>query len=279
MRRSAALLLTGVLAGEVCAQEQPKSFQQEQLTHTRVQAAAKEKDPAWRALFAQKHLQFPPRRLLLLAFKREAVLEVWASDGDSQKYVLLKSFPICASSGQEGPKRRVGDGQVPEGFYEIERFNPLSNFYLSLRVSYPNSSDRILGSHENLGGDILVHGNCVTIGCLPITDDGIKEVYWLSVLARQSGQKLIPIWIFPCRFSEGGFRALVEKHRQEPELVAFWGNLKEGFDLFEEEHRVRAISVASDGRYHFGALTSQPTRYPYCASAELARVNWTTGAE
>lgn len=254
MWRSVALLLTGVLAGELCAQQQSRSFRQEQLSHVRVQAAAKEKDAPWRALFAKKRMQFPPRRLLLLAFKRESTLEVWSPDGDSKKYVLMKSFPVCASSGQAGPKRRVGDGQVPEGFYEIDRFNPQSNFYLSLRVSYPNESDRILGSHGNWGGDIFVHGNCVTIGCLPITDDGIKEVYWLAVLARQAGQKAIPIWIFPCRLSDGGFRTLAEKHRQEPELVAFWGNLKEGFDLFEKERRVPMISVSQDGRYHFQTM-------------------------
>jgi murein L,D-transpeptidase YafK len=259
MRRSAALLFMGVLATEVCAQQQPRSFRQEQLSLVRVQVAAimRKRTPHGVHFSRRGKLQFPPQRLLLLAFKREAVLEVWSSDGDSQKYVVVKSFHICASSGQAGPKRRVGDGQVPEGFYEIDRFNPQSNFYLSLHVSYPDTSDRILGARGNLGGDIFVHGNCVTIGCLPITDDGIKEVYWLGVLARQSGQKLIPIWIFPCRLSDGGFRALAEKHRQERELVVFWGNLKEGFDLFEKERRVPTISVSSDGRYHFQALPSE----------------------
>jgi hypothetical protein len=36
-------------------------------------------------------------------------------------------------------------------------------------------SDRILGSHTNPDSDIFVRGNCVTISCLPITDDGIKQ--------------------------------------------------------------------------------------------------------
>jgi murein L,D-transpeptidase YafK len=44
------------------------------------------------------------------------------------------------------------------------------------------------GHEKNPGGDIFLHGNCVTIGCLPITDEGIKEVYWLAVLARTTGQ-------------------------------------------------------------------------------------------
>ena len=181
------------------------------------------------------------------------MLEVWAADRANQPYTLLKTFRICATSGELGPRRRYGDGQVPEGFYLIDQFNPESNYYLSLHVSYPNSSDRILGSHSNPGGDIFVHGNCVTIGCLPITDDGIKEVYWLAALSRQSGEKSIPIWIFPTRLNDEAFRALAQKRRQEAEMVAFWGNLKQGFDLFARDHRVPQISVAHDGRYQFAA--------------------------
>jgi hypothetical protein len=64
-------------------------------------------------------------------------------------YSLVKTYPICATSGRVGPKRRFGDEQVPEGFYELDWFNPQSNFYLSLHVSYPNKSDRILGSRKN----------------------------------------------------------------------------------------------------------------------------------
>jgi murein L,D-transpeptidase YafK len=220
-----------------------------------VRAAANEKNGAWRELFLAKNLMFPPKRILLQAFKREAVLEVWSADKSPSAFTYLKSFRICASSGELGPKRRFGDQQVPEGFYEIDQFNPESEFLLSLHVSYPNSSDRILGSNGNLGGDIFVHGNCVTIGCLPITDDGIKELYWLAVLARQSGQKHIPIWIFPARLTDDGFRSLAQRHRQESDLVAFWANLKEGFDAFQKDHRTSEIAISPDGRYHFRSPT------------------------
>ena len=39
----------------------------------------------------------------------------------------------------------------------------------------PNAADRILGERGRLGGDIFIHGSCVTIGCVPIEDDGIEE--------------------------------------------------------------------------------------------------------
>jgi murein L,D-transpeptidase YafK len=96
----------------------------------------------------------------------------------------------------------------------------------------------------------------VTIGCLPITDDGIKEVYWLAALARQSGQNRIPIWIFPARLTSERFQRLAEEHKKERALVAFWTNLREGFDCFENARQIPRISISPDGRYQFG--TAKP---------------------
>jgi murein L,D-transpeptidase YafK len=158
------------------------SFRNEQMKFARVRNAAKDKDETLKQLFGSKGLSYPPKAILLRAFKKEAVLELWV-ENSSGSYVLARNYSICATSGILGPKRRIGDGQVPEGFYELDWFNPQSNFFLSLHVSYPNAADRTLGSKQNPGGDIFLHGNCVTIGCIPITDHGIKEVYWLAVLA------------------------------------------------------------------------------------------------
>src|SRR5262249_603930 len=146
-----------------------------------------------------------------------------------------------------------GDEQVPEGFYTLDWFNPQSNFHLSLHISYPNRSDRILGSRDNPGGNIFLHGNCVTIGCVPITDEGIKEGYWLAVLARSSGQKEIPMEIFPARLDDAGLDRLVPYYRDRPQLLAFWQNLQEGYRQFEREHRPPKVGVDSAGRYVFAA--------------------------
>ncbi len=196
--RPAAFCLLLLFLGTVLSPQQPSSlFREEQLAHPRVKTAAHEKDLELRALFAQKNLVYPPQQILLRAFKREAMLEVWVSSSTTQNYTLLKTFRICSSSGELGPKRRYGDSQVPEGFYEIDHFNPESAYYLSLHVSYPNASDRVLASHSNPGGDIFVHGNCVTIGCLPITDDGIKQVYLASSPAQAIGPIPHPYMDFP----------------------------------------------------------------------------------
>ncbi|HEY6269582.1 MAG TPA: hypothetical protein VIX11_14855 [Candidatus Acidoferrum sp.] len=234
--------------------EEPKSFRDMQWKYPRVRTASKEKDEVLRQRFKMKGLAYPPRGILLRAFKQEAVLELWATEASDKPYVLVHEYRICTSSGTLGPKRRFGDVQVPEGFYELDWFNPQSNFYLSLHISYPNASDRILGSHQNPGGDIFLHGNCASIGCIPITDEGVKEVYWLAVLVHnQSGQHL-PIEIYPARLTEAGLKALAVAHSHQPDLIAFWSNLKEGYDYFEQNRRRPRVRTLTDGSYSFSAM-------------------------
>src|ERR1051326_507525 len=165
------------------------SFKLQQQKFPRVKTAYEEKEKTVTELFSAKGVELSSAQIFIRAFKMEKQLEVWAKAPKQEKYTLVKTYAICSSSGNVGPKRKQGDGQVPEGFYEIERFNPSSNFYLSLGVSYPNASDKILGSKGNLGGDIFIHGSCVTIGCMPITDDKIKEVYLMAVEAKSNGGK------------------------------------------------------------------------------------------
>jgi murein L,D-transpeptidase YafK len=234
--------------------EEPKSFREMQWKYPRVRAASKEKDEALRQRFKEKGLAYPPRAILLRAFKQEAVLELWATEANDRPYVLVHEYRICTSSGILGPKRRFGDVQVPEGFYELDWFNPQSNFYLSLHINYPNASDRILGSHQNPGGDIFLHGNCASIGCIPITDDGIKEVYWLAVLVHNQNGQHLPIEIFPARLTDSGLRTLLAAHSDQPALLAFWGNLKQGYDYFEQNHRLPRIKTRTDGAYSFSAM-------------------------
>jgi len=136
-----------------------KSLREAQLKYPRVRAAAAEKDLIMKKRFADKGLSYPPHAILFRAFKKEASLELWATNSDTQPYVLIRDYSICTSSGVLGPKRRFGDVQVPEGFYELDWFNPQSNYFLSMHISYPNATDRILGYRPHLGGDIFLHGD------------------------------------------------------------------------------------------------------------------------
>ncbi|MEN8249945.1 MAG: hypothetical protein ABFS32_13510, partial [Bacteroidota bacterium] len=164
---------------------QSSGFKDDQLRYSRVRNAYKQKGTLVDNLLKDKSITTP--YIFLRIFKQEEVIEVWTREKSKEKYSLLKKYDFCSTSGELGPKRQSGDYQIPEGFYYIDRFNPSSNFYLSLGVNYPNASDRILGVKGSLGGDIFIHGDCVTIGCMPITDDKIMELYILAVEAKNNG--------------------------------------------------------------------------------------------
>ena len=131
------------------------------------------------------------RSVYFRAFKSEKILELYVLD-TTNKYILFQTYPICAASGVLGAKRREGDTQVPEGVYHINRFNPKSDFHLSLGLDYPNASDLRFCDAAKPGGDIFIHGGCASIGCLAMTDDAIKEIYLLAQAAKEKGQSKIP---------------------------------------------------------------------------------------
>ncbi len=117
-------------------------------------------------------------KLALLAFKWERRLELWKQR--DKRWHFIKSYPFTAFSGRLGPKLRQGDRQIPEGIYRIDFLNPNSRFHLSMRINYPNDFDRAMARREGrsgLGGDIFIHGKDVTIGCIPIGDRAIEELY------------------------------------------------------------------------------------------------------
>ncbi len=234
----------------------------------RVEKARREKDAYLRALFQKKNLPYPPLKIAILIFKLERDLEVWAFSPEEGVYKFVKKYHICATSGVLGPKRREGDRQIPEGVYYIDRFNPRSHFYLSLGINYPNKSDLIRGNKKKPGGDIFIHGSCVTIGCIPITDDKIKEVYWLALQARRKGQRKIPVFIFPCRLTGANLYFLEalahfplywlrykkyvgrDVHPRSPqELISFWKELKPIYDYIETTGRMPEVSVGPQGEY------------------------------
>jgi murein L,D-transpeptidase YafK len=229
---------------------QSNSFKDRQLQNSRVQDAYDEKEKIVKNYFKDEQLFFEDFKLFIRAFKEEGELEVWIQPQGKVTYQLLHTYAICASSGVVGPKRKEGDSQVPEGVYYIQHFNPLSNFYLSLGINYPNASDKILSSATNPGSNIYIHGNCVTIGCIPLTDDKIKELYVLAVEARNNGQLKIPVHIFPCRLISGAIESLGLKYSPDLTTINFWKNLKTLYVDFEVSRAVKHIKVDSKGMYY-----------------------------
>ena len=230
---------------------QSTSFKSEQMQHARVKTAYTEKEKTVQQYFQQQNLSYGVFNIFLRAFKKEQQLEVWVKQKGAGEFVLLHTYEICASSGSLGPKRKEGDMQVPEGIYEINHFNPLSNFYLSLGINYPNTSDKILSDRKNPGGAIYIHGNCVTIGCIPITDDFIKELYVLAVDARSNGQSKIPVHIYPTRLDNAGIKSLEKDFKGNTTLIAFWKNLQTIYQSFEETKDLKIIRINKKGEYYF----------------------------
>jgi len=221
-------------------------FKKDQKRYPRVRGAYSEKDSVVKEYFAKKNITFSDFSIYLRAFKEERKIEVWAKNNSDSIYTYIKDYKICSSSGSIGPKRKYGDLQVPEGFYHIDRFNPYSNFHLSLGLNYPNTSDRILGEKGNLGGDIFIHGSCVTIGCLPITDDKIKELYIICVEAKNSGQEKIPVVVFPTELTDEKYSSVAASDTKNKDL---WFELKQAFDYFNKTKRLPKVVFLSTGRH------------------------------
>ena len=209
----------------------------------RVREAYAQKGHIVKKMLSKKSIDFDSLNIFFRAFKKEKILEVWGKNMFDEKYQLIITYDICKSSGQLGPKRREGDYQVPEGVYYIDRMNPKSLFHLSLGLNYPNASDKILSDIDAPGSDIFIHGSCITVGCLPMTDDKIKEIYLFAELAKRSGQEEIPVHIFPFKMTDKNI------NRENSEYRNFWKNLKDGYDFFEINHKVPSINVDSEGRY------------------------------
>ncbi len=222
-------------------------FKKQQQGNSRVKKAYEEKWDGLKKMLDEKKVNPSNMEMLIRAFKEEKKLEVWLKNKADKKYLLFKEYDICATSGSLGPKRKEGDGQVPEGFYKISAFNPASNYHLSLKVNYPNESDVIKGK-KPLGGDIMIHGNCVTIGCMPLTDDKIKEVYILAVETK-NGNNEIKVDSYPCKLSIDKLAKLKVEYGEA--LFNFWNSLKPQYDYFETNHALKVVKIDSKGNYIF----------------------------
>jgi murein L,D-transpeptidase YafK len=231
------------------AQDETQTFRNFQFSFSRVSQAWMKNNDTLAKQFKATGLTYPPSDIFLRSFKSQNEMELWARDVDTAEYKLVKTYRICALSGILGPKRYEGDRQVPEGFYFIEDFNPKSDFHLSMLLNYPNYSDMVNGDKKKPGGDIYIHGGCVTIGCMPMTDPTIQELYTLCLNAKLSGQTYIPVHIYPLRFDKVGLNFLGKTYGDDTTKQRFWVNMKAGYDYFERYHKIQPVMYTPDGRY------------------------------
>ncbi len=212
----------------------------------RLQTAVNEKAPKLIKTLKKKGINWNQLNIFIRAFKEEKKLEIWGKNNSQNKFTLIKSYEFCSTSGVLGPKRKRGDLQIPEGIYHIDRFYEKSSYYLSLGLNYPNKSDKIRGHQKHPGGDIFIHGACATIGCIPITDDKIKEVFLLANQAKTNGQVKIPVHIFPAKLSDRKLKSLADWY---PDEIVLWKELKPFYDHFEKTKAVSPFKINSKGVY------------------------------
>lgn len=149
--------------------------------------------------FDAAQIPYPPSQMAILAFKDTGRVEVYAKKKGAA-WGFIRSYPILAASGTLGPKLKEGDRQVPEGVYKMASLNPNSRFHLSIRVNYPNAVDRKMAAAEgrtNLGGDIMIHGNRVSVGCLAMGDPAAEDLF---IMAAHASKNPLPILISPTDF-------------------------------------------------------------------------------
>ena len=178
-------------------------------------------------------------------FKESRELEVWLEQSKPRQWVLFKTYPIHTwGGGILGPKLAEGDGQAPEGFYAVgaKQMNPHSKYHLAFNIGYPNAYDEAKG---RTGSAIMVHGAKLSIGCFAMTDPLIEEIYLLAEAALQEGQGKFSVHIFPFRMTAERMAAA----KGDPN-IAFWENLREGYQCFEDTKKVPQVKGDASG-YRF----------------------------
>ena len=109
---------------------------------------------------------------------------------------VVRSYHVALGLSPVGQKERSGDFRTPEGTYRLERRNARSDYFLSIKVSYPNEADlkRAHARHWDTGGSIMVHGlpnylkhepefylnHDWTDGCIAVSNADMTEIWMLT---------------------------------------------------------------------------------------------------
>lgn len=168
---------------------------------------------------------------LELNFTTKAVVQVELQDKSGQWYEF-KQMPVDYFSGLPGPKTKQGDYQVPEARYKMTNVNPGSRYFTAVHVDYENWSQRssLLGDLNvpvgNKGGDIKIHGNGGSVGCL---DMGNRGAPWMAAIVDLSLKRgRVPeIDIYPTDMDRGVDEVATWERYQRYDR--FWDELKKRY--------------------------------------------------
>jgi murein L,D-transpeptidase YafK len=106
---------------------------------------------------------------------------------------VFASYRVALGRSPVGHKVFQGDGRTPEGLYMLDRRNPGSRFYRSIRISYPSSRDYSEAHKygEPPGGLVMIHGQAGdsgtgyygsrswdwTEGCIAVSNAEMDEIW------------------------------------------------------------------------------------------------------
>jgi murein L,D-transpeptidase YafK len=231
---AACLLLTAAAAAWLHRAWMPLPVQEQLGLRTDISEVRARQTPLLTAALQNRGLEFGAP-VFLRIFKEEAELELFVLGEGG--FDLFRSYPICKYSGDLGPKLKEGDRQSPEGFYNVDlaALNPNSRFHLSFNLGFPNAYDRALGRS---GSFLMVHGNCVSIGCYAMTDPAIEEIYVLVETALRNGQTSVPVHAFPFRMTPERL-----ERAQAHQWYSFWSDLEPAYRAFETTQHLPDIKL------------------------------------
>lgn len=107
---------------------------------------------------------------------------------------VVRTYHVQLGLNPEGQKQRSGDFRTPEGTYRLDRRNPRSDFFLSIKVSYPNEQDlrRARAQHWDTGGSIMIHG---LPNVLKHDEDYYAQHDWTDGCVAVSNADMVEIWM------------------------------------------------------------------------------------
>ncbi|MDH3549823.1 MAG: L,D-transpeptidase family protein [Gammaproteobacteria bacterium] len=111
-----------------------------------------------------------------------------------QQGKAFRTYKIALGIRPVGDKKREGDFKTPEGKYYLDARNPNSDYFLSIRISYPDPKDRREAGEMGVdpGGAIMIHGQP--------NDPTRSETYyrtqdWTNGCIAVSNSDMIDIWL------------------------------------------------------------------------------------
>ncbi|MDX7999197.1 murein L,D-transpeptidase [Xenorhabdus sp. Reich] len=213
---------------------------------------------SWLKLSSEKPpLEQIGTEVFIQIFKEERILELYTK-GNTGRYQLTRSYPICNYSGGLGPKTLAGDFKSPEGFYHVslKQLKPNSRYYRAINLGFPNEFDKSKGYS---GNNLMIHGECKSIGCYAMTNRYMDEIYQYAESAFYHGQHEIKINIYPFRMTPQNMR-LHKNNDNNP----FWKQLMPAYIYFAKNGMPATVSVI-DGQY---VVNEKPENPPSFLDAE-----------